>query len=166
MDPGNQLCTDDFAGHLAHNVNLSIKAIEGLGGFAKLCKMLGKSEEAEHYLNKAQSMANDWLTMAQDGDHDKLAFDAPGSWSLKYNLVWDTLFDLNLFPKEVAEREVAYYRYKKNHNGTPLDNPRTYTKADWLVWAAALAKDKQDFVELIDPIWDFLVYLLVIGITQ
>jgi hypothetical protein len=156
LDPGNQLCTDDFAGHLAHNANLSIKAIEGLGGFAQLCRMAGKPEDAEHYLNIAQGMANEWVTMAQDGDHYRLAFDVPGSWSLKYNLVWDTLFQLNLFPKEVAEREVACYKLKKNRCGTPLDNRRTYTKADWLVWAAALADNKADFVELVEPIWDFL----------
>jgi hypothetical protein len=43
LDPENQLSTDDFAGHLAHNTNLSLKAILALGSYASLCDMTGKS---------------------------------------------------------------------------------------------------------------------------
>ncbi len=155
LDPENQLCTDDFAGHLAHNVNLSLKAIMGLGGFAMLCEKTGRTAEATSYRQTAQAMADEWVKMADDGDHYRLAFDKPGSWSQKYNLVWDTLLGLNLFSPEVARKEIAYYKTKQNVYGLPLDNRSEYTKLDWIVWSATLAEDPADFTALTEPLYQW-----------
>lgn len=156
FDPPNQLCTDDFAGHLAHNANLSTKAIMGLAGFARLCEMAGDAGEATKYRGITESFAKAWLAAADDGDHYRLAFDAPGSWSQKYNLIWDTLLGLNVFPPSVAKKELAYYRAHKNTpNGLPLDNRKTYTKLDWIVWTACLTGDRGDFDALVGPAYDW-----------
>jgi len=80
---------DDFAGHLAHNTNLSLKAILAIGGYAMLCEMAGLKSDAVAFRKSAEDMAARWQQMADDGDHYRLTFDKPGSWSQKYNLVWD-----------------------------------------------------------------------------
>ncbi|MGP4042263.1 glutaminase domain-containing protein [Gracilibacillus sp. D59] len=156
LDPGHQLCTDDFAGHLAHNSNLSIKAIVGIGSYGLLCGLLGNVEEKARYIKQAQQMANEWEQMASDKDHYKLTFDQSGTWSLKYNMIWDNIFSLNLFSKDVKQKEIKYYLRQQNQFGTPLDNRDTYTKADWLVWTAGLANQKKDVLSLIEPLWHFL----------
>lgn len=154
LDPENQLCTDDFAGHLAHNTNLSLKAINALASYAMLAEMLGKPEAAA-YRDAAKRMAAQWGPMADDGDHYRLAFDAPGTWSMKYNLVWDKLFRLGMFDAGIAAREVAYYLKIQNVYGLPLDNRKDYTKSDWLVWCATLAERPEDFEALVAPLYRF-----------
>jgi hypothetical protein len=155
LDPENQLCTDDFAGHLAHNTNLSLKAILALRGYAGLASKLGKEAEAQQYSSLAREMAAKWMTMASDGDHYRLAFDKPGTWSQKYNLVWDRLLGYNLFPPDVARKEIAFYKRRENPFGLPLDNRETYTKLDWLIWTATLADSLTDFEEIADKGYRF-----------
>lgn len=156
FDPENQLCTDDFAGHLAHNVNLSVKAICGLGSYAKLCEMRGEKAKADEYFKLAREFAQRWVKEADDGEKFRLAFDRPGTWSQKYNLMWDRVLGLNLFPAEVAQKEMAFYRKMQNRYGLPLDNRETYTKLDWIIWTATLTQNRADFEALIDPVYTFL----------
>lgn len=157
LDPDNQLCTDDFAGHLARNANLSVKAVMGVAGFALLKEMEGGESEAAFYRQRAEAMAAEWRTHAYGSEpYSKLAFGQEGSWSLKYNLIWDALFGTGLFGQEIFDRETAWYLRQSHKYGTPLDNRQTYTKGDWLVWSAALSAENDVFVRLVEPLWHML----------
>lgn len=155
LDPDNQLCTDDFAGHLAHNANLSIKAILAIGAAAQLAQRLGEAEAAGWHAT-AEDMAQRWQAMADDGACSRLTFDGPGTWSQKYNLVWDRLLGLGLFPVAVARREVAAYLRLQGAYGLPLDSRRTYAKLDWILWSASLAERREDFQALLAPVMRWL----------
>ena len=155
-DPEHQLCTDDFAGHLAHNCNLSLKAIMGIMGMSVLTKMLGDKELSEKYEKIAREKAISWVKRAANNDGSyKLAFDRDGSFSMKYNMVWDKLWGTALFDERVYDEEISTNFTRFNKYGMPLDSRSEYTKSDWLVWTATLAKKQSDFKKFISPLWDF-----------
>lgn len=155
-DPGEQLCTDDFAGHLSHNVNLSAKAIMGIEAFALLSKQEGDHSSYQEYHQYAVDMAKDWEKRAEADGHTRLTFEDEHSWSLKYNLIWDIFFDSKLFSEHIIKRELGYYVEKQNVYGVPLDSRKEYTKSDWILWCAAMSGDKEQRRTLIKPIADYL----------
>ena len=145
-DPANQLCTDDFAGHLARNCNLSLKAILGIAAYAEL-------SGDESYMEIAKKYAKMWETDA-NADHcgTRLTFDEADSWSLKYNIVWDNLLGYNIFSEEIKKNEIKVYMSKMNRYGVPLDNRSDYTKIDWLMWSTRIRDDEEYFNSVCEAI--------------
>ncbi len=153
-DPGHQLCTDDFAGHLAHNCNLSLKAVMGLEGMSIITKMLGETEKSAFYRSEAEKMAATWLKTAVNEDGTtRLAFDRPDTYSMKYNMVWDKVWGSGLFTQEFMDAEIADNMRHFNEYGMPLDSRADYTKSDWLVWTASMSSSNKVFEDYIAPLW-------------
>ena len=148
-NPENQLCTDDFAGHLAHNCNLSLKGILGIAAYGKLFS-------DRRYIKIAREYAKKWKMEASNGIATKLAFDKDDSWSMKYNIVWDRLLKINIFSGEISEKEVKLYLSKMERYGLPLDSREDYTKFDWLFWTTAMTDNKEYRDAVIDAAYRYV----------
>ena len=148
-DPSSQLCTDDFGGHLEHNCNLAIKGTIALYACGDLFNIQKYKEAAKEY-------ANWWEENANEGDHYKLTFNGTNTWSIKYNLVWDKIFDFGLYSEEVYKKETDYYIKKIEKYGIPLDSRSDIAKNDWIMWAATLCDDKDKRNEIIKSVWNMI----------
>ncbi|MBQ8886025.1 MAG: DUF4965 domain-containing protein [Clostridia bacterium] len=157
LKPENQLCTDDFAGHLKNNLNLAIKATVGIAAYAELTNACGKGETGAKYRKIAEEFAAEIIAFAAKFPHMPITWDTDEkTFSLKYNFAFDKIFDLGLFPQSLFESETDYYVQKCAKYGTPLDSRKSYTKSDWLMWAACLTDDFEKQKKLISALERFL----------
>ncbi|MEE0928471.1 MAG: DUF1793 domain-containing protein, partial [Acutalibacteraceae bacterium] len=129
--------------------------IMGIAGYARILEKAGDKAESEKMMAKAKEYADSLIERAAnlDGSY-RLTFDNEGTFSLKYNAIWDKLWNTNLFPESFYKGEIARYKKELLPYGVPLDSRETFTKSDWLVWAASLADNKKDFCILTDSLWN------------
>ena len=152
LDPDEQLCTDDFAGRLSHNCNLSIKAIMGMAGFAYILGELGITQEAEELMKLVREYAESFEKRAKNSDGSyRLAYDKPDTFSLKYNAVWDKVWKTDVFSEEFYIGELNRYKKEALPYGIPLDSREKYTKSDWLSWVACFSE--KEFEDIISLLW-------------
>ena len=128
----------------------------GVAGYSEMAHMLGLYDVAEKYAGIAKKMAVKWEEMANEGNHYRLAFDRENTWSQKYNMIWDKMWSLNLFPNNVISKEINYYLTKQNPYGLPLDSRKEYTKSDWIIWTATMSPDQATFEKFINPLYKYI----------
>lgn len=158
LDPEYQNQTDDFSGFINHSANLALKGIVALGAMSQISTHAGNAADATTYKNKAMDYIGKWVTLAHDKTepHLLLAYDQPGTWSLKYNAFFDKFLGLNLIPTSVLAEEATWYLQKKNPYGIPLDPRHTYTKADWELFTAASTPNATLKATLVDEVYAYV----------
>jgi len=157
LDPQNQNQTDDFTGFINHSANLALKGIVGVGAMSILSGFAEKTADHDSFLGEAQSLIESWAAKAQDGSgqHLLLEYDVPGSWSLKYNLLYDRILGLNLVSSAIVSEEAAWYTSQEQGFGVDLDPRNAYTKSDWELWTAGAIEDKALRQFFIDSVYDY-----------
>jgi Glutaminase A six helical-hairpin domain/Domain of unknown function (DUF5127)/Domain of unknown function (DUF4964) len=160
-DPGFQNQTDDFAGPIAHSVNLAIKAIVAVAAMSQIATAAGNAADAASYRSQASQFIAYWTAHAQDpgGHHLDLTYNGAdggnGTWGTCYNGYADRLLRTGLVPASILAEQSRWYQGVANAFGVPLQVPHSYAKSDWEMWAAAWLSDYPIKQELINRVYTY-----------
>ncbi|HSZ43075.1 MAG TPA: DUF5127 domain-containing protein [Trebonia sp.] len=158
-DPGFQNQTDDFAGEIAHSVNLALKGIIGVAAMAKVATMAGNTADATSYAASAKQFIAYWVSHAHDPSaaHLDLTYSGSdggnGTWGTTYNAFADALLGTGLIPESVKAEQSAWYTSVSNLFGLPLQVPHSYAKSDWAMFTAAWLSGYQVSRDLISQVY-------------
>jgi hypothetical protein len=160
-DPGFQNQTDDFAGPIAHSVNLALKGIVAVAAMSKIATAAGNSADAASFKAQAQQFIGYWTTNAQDpvAAHLDLTYRGAdggnGTWGTTYNGFADRLLGTGLVPASVLAEQSAWYESVSNQFGLPLQVPHSYAKSDWEMFTAAWLSDYPVSQQLIQQVYNY-----------
>lgn len=78
------MSTDDFAGPLANQTNLALKAILGIRAMGEIASLTGNSNDAMDFIKTSQEYMSKWekYTFDENSTHAKLAYQLNDSWGL------------------------------------------------------------------------------------
>lgn len=167
------MSTDDFAGRLANQTNLAVKALVGIKAMAEISEIVGKESDARYFNRIADEYMPLWekAAVSRDASHTKLAYHWYGSWGTLYNLYNDALLcflqpepnpkaqlirreSKEYFSPDIYRMQSRWYSAVMQRYGLPLDVRHFYAKSDWELYAAAIASNRtlQQIVEAVG-IW-------------
>jgi hypothetical protein len=160
-DPGYQNQTDDFAGPIAHSVNLALKGIVAVGAMSKIAAAAGNSADEAGYRSQAAQFIAYWAQNAQDtsAPHLDLTYNGSGggdgTWGTTYNGYADRLLGTGLVPQSVLAEQAAWYESVSNQFGLPLQVPHSYAKSDWAMFTAAWLSGYPIKQQLIEQVYTY-----------
>lgn len=160
-DPGYQNQTDDFAGPIAHSVNLALKGIIAVAAMSQIAAAAGNAADVATYRAKADEFIAYWLTNAQDpsGTHLDLTYNGTdggnGTWGTIYNGFADNMLGTGLVPTSVRAEQAAWYASVSNLFGVPLQAPHSYSKSDWEIFTAAWLARYPVSSQLIEQVYTY-----------
>ncbi|KAK2603729.1 hypothetical protein QQS21_004105 [Conoideocrella luteorostrata] len=140
--PANQLSTDDFAGHLANQTNLAIKGIIALYAMSEVVTRAGHEDQSSKYSTLAKEYLSFWTQNGVNinAGHATLQYGEKNSYGLLYNIYLDKLLGLDFIPQNIYDMQSNFYLEIQSHYGVVLDTRSHWTKVDWELYVAAVAK--------------------------
>ncbi|HEY1699881.1 MAG TPA: DUF5127 domain-containing protein [Trebonia sp.] len=160
-DPGYQNQTDDFAGSIAHSVNLALKGIIGVAAMATIAQVAGNATDASSYKASAAQFIAYWTAHSQDPSaaHLDLTYNGDdggdGTWGTTYNGFADSLLGTGLVAAATRAEQAAWYASQLNEFGLPLQVPHSYAKSDWQLFTAAWLTGYPVSQRLIDAVYAY-----------
>jgi hypothetical protein len=81
--------TDDFAGPLANQTNLALKAILGIRAMGEIASLTENDKDAKEFLKTSQEYMAKWeeFSFDESSAHAKLAYQLNNSWGLSTEIL-------------------------------------------------------------------------------
>lgn len=155
--PTTQLCTDDFNTRIEANVNLSLKAMVGMKCFALIAERFGHKEDVLEAESSLKEFRDEFYSRFEGYCHLPLSYNTgEETYSLKYNMAYDVLFDFGIFTEELRQKEINCYLKQNKHLGVPLDSRSDLTKSDWILHVCTLTEEREIQREIYSKVVNFL----------